>query len=65
MMENCPGLIKMSLMIKKHLLAFIILCGASFSTFAVSLEEELELGAQEHRKILAQYGVYRDKELKT
>ena len=30
MMENCPGLIKMSLMIKKHLLAFIILCGASF-----------------------------------
>ena len=65
MMENCPGLIKMSLMIKKHLLAFIILCGASFSTFAVSLEEELELGAQEHRKILAQYGVYRDKELQT
>lgn len=30
---------------------------------AVSLEEEIKLGQEEHRKIIAQFGVYRDKDL--
>lgn len=30
---------------------------------AMSEEDEIKLGAQEHRKIIAQYGVYRDKDL--
>lgn len=30
---------------------------------AVSLEEEIKLGKEEHRKIIAQFGVYRNKEL--
>lgn len=33
------------------------------SVFAVSLEDELKLGAEQHKKIIAQFGVYRDKEL--
>jgi predicted Zn-dependent protease len=32
-------------------------------TSAMSLEEELKVGREEHAKILAQFGVYRDKEL--
>lgn len=35
----------------------------SAPVFAMSEKEEIALGAQEHRKIVAQYGVYRDKEL--
>ncbi len=31
--------------------------------FAMSEEKEIELGAAEHQKIIAQYGVYRNKEL--
>lgn len=30
---------------------------------AVSLEEEIKLGQEEHRKLIAQFGVYRDKDL--
>ncbi|XOV87685.1 MAG: M48 family metalloprotease [Pseudomonadota bacterium] len=30
------------------------------AAFALSEKEEIELGAQEHQKIIAQYGVYRD-----
>ncbi|MFT4798273.1 MAG: putative Zn-dependent protease [Candidatus Azotimanducaceae bacterium] len=37
----------------------------SLNVFAVSLEEEIKLGQEEHRKIIAQFGVYRDKDLQT
>lgn len=40
-----------------------LFCAVSASAFALSEQEEIELGAQEHRKIVAQYGVYRDKDL--
>jgi len=37
----------------------------SFNVFAVSLEDEIKLGKEEHLKIIAQFGVYRDKDLQT
>ncbi len=70
-MEKYTRLIKMSFMriqLGKRYIQFVFLLqiiGAVFSVpvWAVSLEEEIKLGAQEHRKIVSQYGVYRDKEL--
>jgi predicted Zn-dependent protease len=41
----------------------VLLSTLSLSTFAMSEEEEVKLGAKEHRKIVARYGVYRDKDL--
>lgn len=35
----------------------------SHQAWAVSLEEEIKLGREEHAKIVAQFGVYRDKDL--
>lgn len=35
----------------------------SMPVMAISVEEEIKLGAQEHRKIIAKFGVYRDQEL--
>ena len=37
----------------------------SFNVFAVSLEDEIKIGQEEHRKIIAQFGVYRNKDLQT
>ncbi|MEX2327557.1 MAG: M48 family metalloprotease, partial [Pseudomonadales bacterium] len=39
-----------------------LLCVA-VGAMAMSEEKEIELGAQEHRKIISQYGIYRDKDL--
>ncbi|MEX0940979.1 MAG: M48 family metalloprotease [Pseudomonadales bacterium] len=39
-----------------------LLCVA-VEAMAMSEEKEIELGAQEHRKIISQYGIYRDKDL--
>ena len=44
-------------------LLLIVIFFGSNSVFAISLEEELKQGAEQHKKIIAQFGVYRDKEL--
>ena len=44
-------------------LLLIVIFFGSNSVFAIGLEEELKLGAEQHKKIIAQFGVYRDKEL--
>ena len=43
----------------------VLALGLSLNVFAVSLEEEIKLGKEEHLKIVAQFGVYRDKDLQT
>ena len=43
-------------------LLVLVLSGSS-TVFALSEEKEIELGRQEHRKIVARFGLYRDKEL--
>ena len=53
----------MVLQIVKNYSLALILLGLAGQISAVSLEDEIKLGAQEHRKIIAQYGVYRDKDL--
>jgi predicted Zn-dependent protease len=45
------------------LVLFLFGFGLAQSAIAVSLEEEIKLGQEEHRKIVAQFGIYRDKEL--
>jgi predicted Zn-dependent protease len=45
------------------LISIILLSTLSPLAAAVSLEEEIKLGQEEHRKIIAQFGVYRDKDL--
>ena len=62
-MEINLRLIKISFMVRNQIFTFLLLLSLVGGAFAVSLEEELELGAKEHRKIIAQFGVYRDKEL--
>ena len=42
------------------LIVFII---APFKALSMSEENEIKLGAKEHQKIIAQYGIYRDKDL--
>jgi predicted Zn-dependent protease len=41
----------------------VLLCCYGAAAFAMSEEEEIHLGAAEHKKIVSQYGVYRDKAL--
>ncbi len=41
----------------------LLLGGFGSQAYALSEEDEIKLGADEHRKIIARYGVYRDKEL--
>ena len=45
------------------LFGILLLCLVTTAAQAVSLEEEIKLGQEEHRKMIAQFGVYRDKEL--
>ncbi len=44
---------------------WILILGVVLSgpVLAISEEDEIELGAKEHKKIIAQYGVYRDQDL--
>lgn len=44
-------------------IACLVLGGPGSAVFALSVEDEIKLGQQEHRKIIARYGVYRDKDL--
>ena len=44
------------------MLALAFLC-SGFEVAAISVEEEVKLGAEEHRKIIGRFGVYRDQEL--
>ena len=51
-------------MMKINLLTTTLLFLAFFSSaFGMSEEKEIELGREEHKKIIAQHGVYRDKNL--
>lgn len=50
--------------VKSLILCFsLIISSLSPSIYAMSEENEVKLGAKEHRKIVARYGVYRDKDL--
>lgn len=57
----------MNVAISRHSWLSMLLAAASLvvctSSLALSEEDEIKLGEQEHRKIIAQYGVYRDKDL--
>ncbi len=44
-------------------LAGLLFFGIAQCASAVSLEEEIKLGKEEHQKLIAQFGVYRDKDL--
>ena len=51
-------------MMNIKLLTTTLLLQAFFSSaFGMSEEKEIELGREEHKKIISQYGVYRDKKL--
>ncbi len=45
------------------LLTILVFLLVPTTGLAISVEEEVKLGAQEHRKIIAKFGVYRDQEL--
>ena len=50
----------------KKVLPFVLLlqiAAAGAPAFGVSLEDEIKLGKEEHVKILARFGGYRDQEL--
>ena len=52
--------------LSKKLLLFLVffqITVVSASTWAVSLEEEIKLGKEEHSKIIARFGAYRNQEL--
>lgn len=46
-----------------HIVLGCTLFALAGAALAISEEDEIKLGEQEHRKIVARYGVYRDKEL--
>ena len=54
-----PNLLKLVL----PFLVFFELAFLAIPSWAVSLEEEIKLGKEEHAKILGRFGIYRDQEL--
>lgn len=51
-------------MLRRIALMLLLLLPSS-TLLALSLEEEIKLGQQEHQKIIAKFGVYRDQELQS
>lgn len=51
-------------MVRRIALMLLLLLPSS-TLLALSLEEEIKLGQQEHQKIIAKFGVYRDQELQS
>ena len=47
----------------RNLMILMLFAMPSTSLFAISEEKEIELGREEHKKIISQYGVYENKAL--
>ena len=54
-----PNLLKLVL----PFLVFFELAFLAIPSWAVSLEEEIKLGKEEHAKILGRFGIYQDQDL--